>query len=176
MCDCNCNCGTIQVLQGEKGDTGATGAAGANGTNGATGGQVQDTIIANTGTVALLEAQTGGKVVFDRASGVIATLPDTPADGTNYTFVTKTDLTSNNYQIDAGTAGLDVFNGYLFAKKAATADEIFNTSTATHITMDGTTTGGDRGTEVKVSYSETENIWYVTGHFYGSGALTSPFS
>lgn len=170
MCTCSKCLSEISYGIGEKGDAGATGPAGA------TGGTTQETIIANTGTVALLEAQTGAKVVFDRASGVIATLPSTPADGTNFTFITKTDLSSNNYQIDAGTAGLDVMNGYLFAKKAATADEIFNTATATHITMNGTTTGGDRGTEVKVSYSSAENIWYVTGHFYGSGALTSPFS
>jgi hypothetical protein len=172
----NCGCTSINFSQGEKGDQGEPGVAGTPGAPGATGGQTQATIIANTGTVALTELQTGGKVVLDRAAGSIITLPDAPADGTNYEFITKTDLTSNNYVINVGGAGLDSFNGYLFAKKAATTDEIFNTAGATAITMDGTTTGGDRGTEVKVSYSETENIWYVTGHFFGSGALTSPFS
>lgn len=181
MCSCeDCNC-NITLSVGEKGDTGATGAtgaAGANGTNGATGGQVQDTIIANTGTVTLTEGQTGGKVILDRASGSIITLPDTPADGTNYEFITKTDLSSNNYQIDTGVSGLDTFSGFVFAKKAATADEIFsaNGGLYTSITMNGTTSGGDLGTNIKVSYSETENKWYTSGYYYGSGVLVTPFS
>lgn len=175
MCDCgNCTCSnSVTYSRGEKGDSGATGATGP---SGATGGQIETTIVANTGTVALTEGQTGSKVIFDRASGSIVTLPNTPADGTNYIFETKTDLTSNNYVINTGGLGLDAFNGFVWAKKGGAADEIFNTATGTAITMNGTTTGGDRGTQIKTSYSSSENIWYVSGYTSGSGALITPFS
>lgn len=171
------SCGQITYSsRGEKGDTGATGATGATGTAGATGGTTQATIVANTGTVALLEAQTGSKVVLDRLSGSVITLPDTPADGTNYEFITKTDLTSNNYIINAGIGGFDVFNGAISVSVAGAAGVLYSTAVATIITLDGTATGGDIGTAIKVSYSETENIWYVSGTSRGSGATSTPFS
>ena len=175
MCGCsgNCNCNDINYSRGEKGDTGATGATG---TTGATGGQIETTIPVTSGTITLTELQTGGKVILDRAAGSVITLPDTPDDGTNYTFMTKTDLTSNNYQIDAGVNGLDSFYGYVYAKKAGTADEIFQTASATHITMNGTTTGGDIGTNIKMSYDATNNRWFVSGSYQGSGVLATPFS
>nr|WP_298657531.1 hypothetical protein [uncultured Flavobacterium sp.] len=174
MCNCrNCRCSSTTVQVGPVGDTGATGAAGA---TGATGGQIEMTIPITSGTATLLETQTGGKVILDRAAGAIIGLPNTPADGTNYTFITKTDLSSNNYVINAGDAGLDSMFGYVYAKKAGTADEIFQTASATHITMNGTTTGGDVGTNLKLSYDATNNRWYVSGSIQGSGALGTPFS
>lgn len=173
MCNCSSCLNNINFSQGEKGDPGATGATGPTGD---TGGQIETTIVANTGTLALTEAQSGSKVIFDRAAGVIVTLPDTPADGTNYTFMTKTDLSSNNYVINAGDDGLDSMFGYVYAKKSGTADEIFQTATATAITLNGTTTGGDVGTNIKTSYDATNNRWYVSGSTQGSGALGTPFS
>jgi hypothetical protein len=178
---CNCKCTPILSQKGEKGDQGESivgpqGPAGADGTDGTNGGQIEGTIVVALGTASLTEGETGSKVVLNRAAGSIITLPDTPADGTNYTFMTKTDLSSNNYQINTGVAGLDTFIGYLYGKKGGTADEIFQTASATHIIMNGTTTGGDLGTNVKVSYSGTENKWYVSGWVQGSGALVTPFS
>jgi len=173
MCTCTTCSECFEVTVGPKGDQGEPGSTGA---PGATGGAIQEIIPATSGTLNLTESQTGGKVVFDRAAGVIVTLPDTPANGTNFDFITKTDLSSNNYIINTGTAGLDTFNGFVWAKKGGAADEIFNTAGGTAITMNGTTSGGDRGTEISVAYISTENIWYVYGYTSGSGALITPFS
>jgi len=170
-------CGQITYSsKGEKGDPGVAGAAGANGAPGATGGQTQATIIANTGTVALTELQTGSKVVLDRLAGSIITLPDTPADGTNYEFITKTELTSNDYVINVGGAGLDVFRGFVKFSVGGSFDTLYTATSSTSITMNGTTTGGYIGTDFKTSYSATENIWYVTGDVRASGAVATPFN
>lgn len=173
MCNCKCNCGATQVNVGPKGDTGATGETGP---QGEPGGQLEQVVKADAGTLTLTPEQTGALVVFDRASGSIVTLPNTPDDGTNYTFQTKTDLSSNNYVINAGTLGLDSFSGYVWAKKAGANDEIFATSAATAITFNGGTKGGDVGGSVHVVYSEDENKWYVSGYTNGAGALATPFS
>ncbi len=177
---CGCPaCGRTTVSVGPKGDPGATGETGPQGEpgeDGLPGGAIEGVILATLGELVLTEGQTGGRVIFDRATGVIATLPSTPEDGTNFDFQVKTDLSSNNYVINAGTAGLDSFNGFVYAKKAATVDEIFATTTGTAITLNGTTKGGDIGTIIHVVYSATENKWYVSGYTNGSGALITPFS
>ena len=164
---CGCN---ITLSVGEKGDTGATGATGATGSAGATGATGETglgtlgIIDGTTATVALLEADTGSTLYFERATGVVVTLPDSPAEGTNYTFEVLTDVTSNAYTINTGGFGLDVIEGYLYGKKAATADELFLATTDAQISMNGTTSGGTKGTSFTLVHDGV-STWNVSGSF-----------
>ena len=159
----NCStCGSAIVIPvGEKGDSGSS---------------IAGVITVATASYTLDPAQTGSLVVLDRAAGSDVTLPTDPATGTYYTFTVATDVTSNDYSVNLGSAG-ENFEGYLFGMKAATAPELFTPSAlgTSILSMNGSTTGGLVGTQFSVVYTET-NVWTLSGNFYGTGALANPVS
>jgi len=161
-------CGKIYSSVGPKGDPGADGASGA----------LKPVIVADAATLTLNgPTDSGSLILLDRAAGTIVTLPDTPANGTNYTFQVKTDVTSNNYQINTGVAGLDLLSGYVYNDKAGSLPAIVSPDPAhdTSITMNGSTTGGLVGTNFTLTFDGT-NLWNISGTVRGSGTMTTPFS
>jgi len=167
MCSCsgNCNC-NIELTVGPKGDPGV---------DGADGQPFIDVIPATSATLDLTEAQSGGRIMLDRAAGVVVTLPSSPAGGTNFTFEISTSVTSNAYTINTNGAGLDAIEGYLYMKKDATADAIFIASTDTQISMNGTTSGGLIGTTFTLIHDGV-STWDTSGFTRGSGVVITPFS
>ena len=159
--DCNTCSSSIVIPEGEKGDPGSSSAG---------------VIDVTSASYTLDASQTGSTVLLDRAAGSDITLPTTPVVGTYYDFVVTTSVTSNDYSVNLGSAG-ENFNGFLYGDKAATASELFTPSAlgTSMISMNGTTTGGLVGTEFTVMYTSA-NYWTVTGNFYGSGSLATPFS
>lgn len=167
------SCGKIYTTVGPKGDTGATGAAGTNGTNASA---LMPTTLANQASVTLTGPDTGKLVLLDRATGVDLFLPAAPADGTNFTFQTKTDPSGGVYAINA--SGTDIFAGFVYAKASGAVDTLFSATagTETQIALNGTTSGGLIGTDITIIYRLDGAAWYTSGVNRSSGVVITPFA
>lgn len=124
-------------------------------------------------TATLGRNQSGSIVRFDRAAGVIITLPAARA-GLWYDFLVKTSVTSNTYQVKA--AGTTKVSGTLVNSKNDTASKSFvgNGSTHVKVSMNGTTTGGLVGTYFRAFCDGT--AWRINGFNEASGSEATPFS
>lgn len=128
-------------------------------------------------TVTLTPAQNNSLVILDRAAGSTITLP-TPQVGLRFRFAALVSVTSNAYKIitNAGTIFLlgslvNIDTDSSNAVAAWTADG----STIISISMNGTTTGGLKGTFIELTcISATE--WIVTGIDQGNGTVATPFA
>lgn len=132
-------------------------------------------VISGSGaTVTLTAAQSGNIVLFDKADGIVFTLP-APAVGLHYTFIVKTTITSNAAKVitDAGTT---LLIGTLLTDNAGTAAGWAGNGT-THIavSMNGTTTGGIQGTRITFE-CVSSTLWEVNGIVQASGTTATPFS
>jgi hypothetical protein len=158
-------CGKVLTPIGEKGDTGHTNST------------VPVTVL-TTATYAPTVADSGTTMYFDRTGGTTVTLPENPNVGTTYDIVVRTENSAGNNIIE--TSGSDVLLGYVNGKVSGSADEIFKPNAAlsdTTITLNGSTTGGDIGTNIKVTYADaTNHIWMVEGQIVGTAVLATPFS
>lgn len=128
-------------------------------------------------TRTLLPRESSALCLFDRAAGVVYTLP-TPVLGMWFEFSTTVLLTSNAYKFitAAGTQFLigSVMGGSL---TVAEAGDVFQADGTTHVSlsMNATTTGGLVGGKIKViAISATQ--WVVEGDFVGAGTLATPFA
>lgn len=166
----NYGCSTaITSTTGPKGNTGATGASGT---------ATVTVVVAADASYTIAATATGTEYYMNRTAGITFTLPVSPAVGTNFTFITEATPTTGSYVINAGAG--DFFLGFIYSHKSA-ADEIVYTANAaltdTHVTLNGTTTGGVIGTKITVTYMDaTNNLWYVSGDTLATGAQATPFS
>lgn len=138
--------------------------------------QFVTTIISGQGaTATLTAAQSGSTCLFDRAAGIVYTLP-APVVGLYFNFVTTVTITSNNATVitDAGTTFV---LGQVINAVAAGTNTIFLANGTSHVKLqsNGTTTGGVLGGEYAfVCVSPT--VWNVTGLIVGSGTIATPFA
>ena len=169
-------CGKIYSSVGPKGDKGDTGAAGSNGTPGTNASALMPTTLANQTTLTLTGADTGELILLDRATGVDIFLPEAPADGTNFTFQTKTDPSGGVYAINA--QGTDIFAGFVHSKVTGAVDTLFSATIGTEdqIALNGSTSGGLIGTDIKVVYRADGAAWYTSGVNQASGSVITPFA
>lgn len=136
-------------------------------------------VISGSGaTVTLSQAQSGSLVIFDRAAGIVFTLP-APVVGTTFRFAVLTSITGGAAKVITATPASQFLLGSLInidtdssnAVAAWTADG----STIVSISMNGTTTGGLKGTYYEVTcISATE--WIVEGIDQGNGVVATPFA
>jgi hypothetical protein len=105
-------------------------------------------------TKSVTTADSGTTYVFNRAAGVVVTLP-TAAAGLYYKFIVGTAITSNAGTIKGASAN-DIFTAYsmvnLFDKDNNVAQsKIFyaDGSDDDVFSMDGTTTGGEKGSVIE---------------------------
>jgi hypothetical protein len=128
-------------------------------------------IISGVGaTRTLLSYESGATCFFDRAAGVVYTLP-TPQAGLWYNFIT-----SNAASVTAG-AGIFLQGVVtLGIVSAATTLAVAGNGTS-HITMasNGSTTGGVIGSMTTFVGLDSTH-WYVSGFLSGSGTLATPFA
>lgn len=124
-------------------------------------------------TATLGRNQSGAVIRFDRAAGVVITLPTARA-GLWYDFLVKTSVTSNAYAVNA--AGSTKVSGTLVNSKDDTASKSFvgNGSTHVKVSMNGTTTGGRVGTYFRAFCDGT--AWRINGFNEASGTEATPFS
>ncbi len=143
---------------------------------------VVDTGGAYATPVVLTAAQSGAVILVDDATGLDFTLPAISADdiGMKFEFVVTVSITSNNFRVTAAAG--DLLNGGVWMvdfDAAYTAPQgVFlepDFSDDLVMTMNGTTTGGKKGTKVEfIAVSATQ--WFVSGIVAGDGVLATPFS
>ena len=135
-------------------------------------------VIGLESTTKTLTVEESGSVVFlNRAAGITVTLP-APQAGITYEFYVGTSVTSNAYKIitNAGTTFLvgsvtNIDTDTSNAVAAFTADGTAHVA----LNMNGTTTGGLRGSYFKFTCISPTR-WLVTGTNLGSGIVATPFA
>lgn len=121
--------------------------------------------------------ESGSTIVFDRAAGIVATLP-LAVPGLVYDFIVTTTVTSNSYKIITGAATELLIGGYMSVDTDTTnAVAVFTGNGSTHVavTSNGSTTGGLIGTKLRFTCLSTTR-WLVEGQMMGSGIVATAFA
>jgi len=131
-----------------------------------------------TATRSLNENESGSTIALDRAAGIVLTLPAACTTGTWYEFVVNTSVTSNSYKVITG-AGTELLIGEVISIDTDTSNAVaaFTGNGSTHIavTMNGTTTGGLKGTHF-IAKKTSSTQWVIKGSNQGSGTVATPFA
>lgn len=140
--------------------------------------QAGKNVISGEGATRSLSAKESGSIVlFDRAAGIVYTLP-TAKVGTYFDFFVTTTITSNAAKIITA-AGTELLEGYLVSIDSDTSDAArgFGANGSTHlaISMNGTTTGAVKGTRIRLECVSATR-WAVSGQLIGSGVVATPFA
>jgi len=90
-------------------------------------------------------------------------------------IVVTTSVSSNNYILKVANAS-DTMQGVAMIGASGGTSELFGTAaTSDTITMNGTTTGGLRGSYIEIR-DVANNLWQVRYHGVASGVAATPFS
>lgn len=121
-------------------------------------------------------AHAGQKLIFDKADGIVATLPAATGSGNSYEFLVVTSVTSNSYKIQvANSTDVMVGTAVLFQDAGDTVVGFATASTSDTLTMNGTTQGGLLGARAVVTDAKS-GVWHVTYVSDASSTEASPFS
>lgn len=139
----------------------------------------QRPIISGEGaTRTLNETESGSVCLFDRAAGIVYTLPTTPNPGTFFDFMVTTTITSNAAKIITGSA-TELLIGAISNVDTDTSNAVAawtaNGSTHISVSMNGTTTGAIQGTRLRFTCLSSTR-WMVEGIVEGSGTVATPFA
>ena len=129
------------------------------------------------GPIILTAAQSGALCLFDRAAGIIYTLP-APVVGLWFEFHTTVTITTNAAKVitNAGTVFLGgSYVEYDVDTSRATALRTGNGTTNIAISSNGSTTGGILGSRYRVD-CVSATLWIVTGVMEATGAVATAFS
>lgn len=140
--------------------------------------QARQNVISGSGATRSLNANESASIcLFDRAAGIVFTLP-TAKIGTWFDFIVDTTITSNNAKIITAV-GTELLVGGLLNVDTDTSNAVAiwtpNGSSHIAITMNGTTTGGIKGTKIRVTCISATK-WMVEGLVQGSGVVATPFA
>ena len=140
--------------------------------------------VTNTGGVyatpiVLTAAQSGGVILVNDAAGLDFTLPAIAAAqvGTSFDFLITITVTSNNFRVTAATGDI-LFGGIWMADfDTANTGAYFTPNGTSNLltTMNGSTTGGKKGTALRYT-ALSATAWFVQGQVFGDGTLATPFS
>lgn len=129
-------------------------------------------------TRTLNKTESGSLCYFDRAAGIVYTLPTAADPGTFFDFVITTTITSNAAKVITG-AGIELLiGGYTNVDTdTSNAVAVFTGNGSTHVavTMNGTTTGGILGTKLRFTCLSSTR-WMVEGIVQGSGTVATAFA
>lgn len=137
-------------------------------------------IISGSGaTASLSESDSGSMVLFDRAAGIVFTLPAACAVGTWYEFAVTTTVTSNAAKVITG-AGTELLVGNLLNCDTDSSDAvaIWNALVGDSyiaISMNGSTTGGIKGDIFRLTKLNS-TTWVVEGTTSSTGVTATPFA
>jgi len=128
-------------------------------------------------TYTLLPKHSGSLCLFDRAAGVVYTLP-TPVEGMSFEFATTVTITSNAAKVITATPASQFILGTVFGYTTdATEIDGFSADGSTHVAIssNGSTTGGVIGDRYTLVY--TGSVWLVEGNiFCGTSTPATPFA
>lgn len=116
----------------------------------------------------------GTTTVINAAAGLTLTLPAASGTGDEYTVFVGTTVTSNNAIIQVANA-TDIMQGVLSVATDIAGVTCPTTTTSDTITMNGTTTGGIKGSYI-VLKDMASGTWEVSGSLVSSGVEATPFS
>lgn len=138
---------------------------------------LSSTTLQDSDAFSLTTSQSGNIILLDKADGVTITLP-TDALGLTYRFLSTVDLTSNDYIIQ-GASSEDLFIGGVSFIDDTTPESatMFKPDVVDDyiMTMNGTTTGGEIGTDITIT-CVGNNRWWVSGTVAANGVIATPFS
>lgn len=121
-------------------------------------------------------AHAGQRLVFNRAAGVTATLPDATGSGNEYDFLVLTTVTSNSYIVQVPDASNTMVGTAILLTDVGDAVAAFATVAASDtVTFDGTTTGGIEGARIRCVDIAVDK-WFVEVVSDASGTEVTPFS
>lgn len=116
----------------------------------------------------------GTTTVINAAAGLTLTLPAASGTGDEYTVFVGTTVTSNSAIIQVANA-TDIMQGVLSVASDIAGVTCPTTTTSDTITMNGTTTGGIKGSYI-VLKDMASGTWEVSGSLVSSGTEATPFS
>ena len=135
----------------------------------------------NLGVVTLTASKTldknahAGKVIaLSAAAGMTVTLPASSGSGMSFEIVVVTTVTSNSYVIQVANS-TDTIQGVIGLSTDIAGTSLPTSSTTDTITMNGTTTGGIKGSRVVLT-DVASGTWALSGGLVCSGTEATPFS
>jgi len=125
-------------------------------------------------TVTITKDLHAGRIVtLNRAGGITATLPAATGTGDEYRFFVGTTFTSSGIiQVANAT---DIMQGGVAVSTDAAGVTILTAATSDTITMNGSTTGGLKGSNVKL-IDVASGLFMVEGFLISTGSEATPFS
>jgi len=128
-------------------------------------------------TYTVTTAMSGTTFGFNRAAGIVVTLP-APAAGLNYTFLVETTFTGAGQIKTAETDGTDGFLGTAFLYDTGEIGETDNFHAGSSndvIDLGAVEQGWLTGGIIKLTGVNT-TTWWVDAHLMGDGTLATPFT
>ena len=135
--------------------------------------------IVNSGegaTRTLLQKESGALCMFDKADGIVYTLPASPIVGTYFDFAVSVSITSNAAKVITGSASNYIGGGVFGVTDVITASDWFVATAAStvYIALDATTKCGLIGGAFRMTAIST-TVWQISGVVVGSGTPATPF-
>ena len=139
-------------------------------------GQHQEVISGLGATRTLLASESGALVLFDKADGIIITLP-APAIGMKFDFLVTVTGTSNAYSIDTDAATTFIGGGIQGNSTTAGGADSFPATIASTVScdLDSAETGWLIGGYISI-VCLSATTWGISGQTSGSGTLATPFA
>jgi len=116
----------------------------------------------------------GNVISLDAAAGLTATLPASTGKGDIYEAFVGTTVTSNNYIIQVANS-TDILAGAVHLTTDIGGTSMPTSTTSDTITMNGSTTGGLRGTWLRFKDVKS-GFWALEGGIICTGTEATPFS
>lgn len=116
----------------------------------------------------------GATVNLSAAAGLTVTLPASSGKGDEYELFVLTTVTSNNYVIQVANA-TDIIQGGIALSTDIGGTNLLTAATTDTITMNGSTTGGLKGTWLKLK-DVSSGVWMLSGFLITTGVEATPFS
>lgn len=146
---------------------------------------VVDTVAAKTPVISgsgatrtLNELESGSTVLFDRAAGIVYTLP-IAKPGIHFDFVTTQSITTNFAKViaDISTNSPVIIGNMTQVTDTGASPVTFIANGSTHIAIasNGTTTGAQVGSRFRI-VALSAGTWFVTGLMRGTGTFATPFA
>jgi hypothetical protein len=140
-------------------------------------GAHREVITEGVATRTLLAKESGALCLFDRAAGVVYTLP-APVVGMQFEFSTSVADTTNAHKVITNAATVFIVGSVMLGSlTVADSGDVFQANGTTHVAIssDGVTKGGLIGGSYKLTcISATQ--WQIEGDLVGSGTLADPFA
>lgn len=112
--------------------------------------------------------------LLSAAAGLTVTLPAATGTGASYTLTVGTTVTSNGYIVKVANA-TDIIQGVVSLTTDIAGTAMPTAGTTDTITMNGSTTGGLKGSSVTLQ-DVASGLWHLTGELICTGTEATPFS